>query len=78
MYEDTMPSSLDRVALSNSLERAIELDEQLEFHPNDPDKGDSLPRRIASVADELVTKLIKRPVVERHDFINQVLVRQGT
>lgn len=63
MYEDTMPSSLDRVALSNSLERAIELDEQLEFHPNDPDKGDSLPRRIASVADELVTKGVRPGLV---------------
>ena len=65
MYEDTMPSSLDKVYLSNSLAAAIELDEQLDFHPDDPNKGDSLPRRIGSVADELVSKNIRPGIVGR-------------
>ena len=65
MYEDTMPSSLDSVYLSNSLAAAIELDEQLDFHPDDPDKGDSLTRRIARVGEELVRKSIRPGIIGR-------------
>lgn len=46
MYEDTIPSSLYKVYLSNSLAAAIELDELLDFHPKDPGKCVSLPRRL--------------------------------
>jgi len=65
MFEDTSPSNLDSLYLSNSLTAAISWDEQLPFTPDAPDRGNSLPNRLSAVAEELVARAVRPEIIAK-------------